>query len=317
MTLAFAHGGIELGAGEVAQAAAGGAAGPWQGPHVSLLTDWTFDPVFLIPLALALLYFKGYLRYRRRGGRRFPAWRPVLFGLGIALVALALLSPIDTLADYSFTFHMLQHDLLMLVAVPLILLGAPFVPVVRGLPPGLRRRLFVPLARNGLVRHGVLFMTRPLVGLVLFVFTVVAWHVPGLYDAALHNEWVHYGEHLSFIVTALCFWWHIVTPYPFPSRLHTFLRMLMLVASAIVNEALCAMIVFAPTVLYGYGALQGFWGFTMLEDQNLGALIMWIMGDLLRLGVISILFALYAQQENAKELAGRAPLPAGRLAQST
>jgi cytochrome c oxidase assembly factor CtaG len=287
MNLAYAHGGVEHTAAVA--------------PHASLLTDWSFDPTFLVPLLVALLYFKGYLRYRRRGGRRFPLWRPALFATGVTVVALALMSPIDVLADYSFTWHMAQHDLLMLVAVPLILLGAPFIPVVRGLPLAVRRYAFIPIARQGAVRLVLRFVTHPLVALVLYEATVVAWHFPGLYDAALFGPWVHYGMHASFIVMGVCFWWHIVTPYPFPSRLHHFLRIGMLVASSIVNGALSALIVFADKVLYGYEFLPGFWGLTMLDDQAIGSGLMWVMGDMLRLAAITVIFAAYAMQEEAKE----------------
>jgi putative membrane protein len=282
-------------------------------PHISLLTDWSFDPTFLVPLLLALLYFKGYLRYRRRGGRLFPAWRPVLFTLGVTVVGLALMSPIDVLADYSFTWHMAQHDLLMLVAVPLILLGAPFIPVVRGLPRSVRRKLFIPFARQSAVRGAARFLTRPLVALVLFELSVVAWHVPGIYDAALFNNWTHLGMHATFIFLGVLFWWHIVTPYPFPSRLHHFLRIGMLVASSIVNGALSATIAFSDQVLYGYEFRPGFWGLTMLDDQTIGSGLMWVMGDMLRLTAISIIFAAYALRENAKEphQATRRPAPRG------
>ena len=300
MNLAYAHGLSPEGM-VGAHDALTEAAHAWAGPHVSLLTDWSFDPTFLVPLLLAVLYFKGYVRYRRGGGRRFPAWRAVLFALGVAVVGIALMSPIDMLADYSFTFHMVQHDLLMLVAAPLILLGAPFIPVIRGLPMGLRRRWFVPAARRGPLRVAAKFLTRPLVALVLFEATVVAWHLPGLYNAALFNNAVHYGMHFSFIATAILFWWHIVTPYPFPSRLHYFLRMAMLVASAIVNSFLAALIAFSGTVLYGYGARHGFWGLSPIDDQSIGGVLMWVMGDMLRLGAITVLFAVYVARENAKE----------------
>ena len=287
MNLAYAHGGVEHSAGAA--------------PHISLLADWSFDPIFLVPLLVALLYFKGYLRYRRRGGRRFPPWRPLLFTAGVSVVAIALMSPVDLLADYSFTWHMAQHDLLMLVAVPLILLGAPFIPVIRGLPLPVRRYVFIPVARHGAVRGVLRFVTHPLAALVLFEASVVAWHVPGLYDAALFGPWVHYGMHLSFFATGVCFWWHIVTPYPFRSRLHHFLRIGMLVASSIVNGTISALIVFADKVLYGYEFLPGFWGLTMLDDQAIGSGLMWVMGDMLRLAAISIIFGAYAMQEEAKE----------------
>jgi putative membrane protein len=294
MSLAYAHGGAPHGL-------TAGSLAPPPPPQVSLLTDWSFDPIFLVPLLLAVLYFKGYLRYRRRGGRHFPLWRPLLFTAGVAVVALALMSPIDLLADYSFSWHMAQHDLLVLVAVPLILLGAPFIPVVRGLPLAVRRRWFIPFARHGAVRGVVRTLTRPLVALALYELTVLAWHVPGLYDRALFNEWAHYGMHLSFIVTGVCFWWNVVTPYPFPSRLHHLLRILMLVASAIVNGGLSAMIAFSESVLYGYQFRPGFWGLTMLDDQVIGSGLMWVMGDMLRVLAITIIFAAYAMQEDARE----------------
>ena len=296
MTLAYAH----SGAAHSAAAA----------PQLSLLADWSFDPTFVVPLLLALLYFKGLVRYWRRGGRRFPLWRPALLVAGVGVLAIALMSPVDLLAEVSFTWHMAQHDLLMLVGLPLILLGAPFIPVVRGLPPALRRRAFIPLARQGAVRALLRFVTHPLVALVLYEATVVAWHFPGLYDAALFGPWPHYGMHFSFIVTGVCFWWHIVTPYPFPSRLHHFLRIGMLFASAIVNGTLSAMIVFSDEVLYGYAFQPGFWGLSMLDDQAIGSGLMWVMGDMLRLVAITFIFAAYARQENAKEpaLAAGSPL---------
>lgn len=286
MNLAYAHGGVDH---TVSPAA------------VSLLTDWAFDPTFLVPLLLAVLYCKGYVRYRRRGGRHFPAWRPLLFTVGLAMLAVALMSPVDLLADASFTWHMVQHDVLMLVALPLLLLGAPFIPVVRGLPAGLRRRVFIPFARQGAVRAVVRFITRPVVALVLYEGTLLLWHLPAFYDAALFNPWAHYAMHLSFIVTGLCFWWNLVTPYPFPSLLHPLLRVLMLFASSVVNSGLSAMIVFSDSVLYGYETQPGFWGLTMLTDQEIGSGLMWVMGGMLRLAAITAIFITYAVQENAKE----------------
>jgi cytochrome c oxidase assembly factor CtaG len=286
MNIAFAHGAGHPDA----------AAGP-----VSLLTDWTLDPVFLLPLLLACLYFRGFAAYRRKGGRRLPPWRAFCFTGGLAVLALALLSPIDALAERSFIFHMAQHDLLMLAGVPLLLLGAPFIPAVRGLPPAVRRRVFIPMARHPAVRAVVLWLTRPLVALVLFECTIVFWHFPAFYDAALFNETVHYAMHLSFALTGVLFWWHIVTPFPFPSRLHTFQRIGMIFASAVVNGTLSAMIVFSDAVLYGYDLLPDFWGLTMKDDQTIGAGLMWVMGDMFRLLAILALFAVYAAQETAKE----------------
>ncbi len=269
-------------------------------PIESLWWEWSFDPVFLIPLLLAMLYFRGYVNYRRRGGRVFPSWRPPLFALGVLVLAAALLSPIDKLADHSFIWHMAQHDLMTLIGVPLLLLGAPFIPVVRGIPAGLRRAVFIPLAKNPLVRAAAWKLTQPLVAVLLFELTLLFWHFPPLYDRALFNEGVHYAMHFSFIFTAILFWWNLINPHPFPSRLHILLRMLMLFASSVVNTALSSIITFAPATLYGYELLPGFWGLTMNEDQVIGGALMWTMGAMLRLGAMSILFFVYVRQENIK-----------------
>ena len=243
-------------------------------------------------------------------GRIFPAWRPLLFMMGLGVIGVALLSPIDLLADRSFIWHMAQHDLITLVGAPLLLLGAPFIPVVRGLPAVLRRSIFIPLARNPVVRWLALKGTHPLVALIVFELNLLFWHFPPIYDRALFNEGMHYVMHTSFIVTALAFWWNLVSPFPFSYRLHPLLRMLMLFGSSVVNTALSSIIAFSEGVLYGYQSLPGFWGLTMRQDQFVGAILMWMMGALLRLGALTIIFVLYASDESRKEPAS-ATLPAG------
>ena len=289
-------------------------------PGWSLLAEWTFDPVFGIPLLLAVLYGRGYLTYRRRGGRVFPARRPFLFTLGLGVMAVALLSPVDLLAGHSFIWHMVQHDLITLVGAPLLLLGAPFIPVVRGLPVVVRRVVFIPLARNRAVRWLAVTLTRPLIAIVLFELNLLFWHFPAAYDRALSNEAMHYAMHASFILTSLAFWWNLVSPFPFSYRLHPLQRMLMLFASSVVNTALSSVITFSPGVLYAYQALPGFWGLSMREDQFVGGFLMWSMGAMWRLGALSIIFAFYAREESRKEpvtgtpqigtsTAGAQPLP--------
>ena len=139
-------------------------------PGFNLLAEWTLDPVFLVVVAVSLLYLRGWWRTLRRRGlspraRSFSVLRPLAHLGGVGVIALALLSPIDLLADYSFTFHMVQHELRVMIGGPLVLLSAPFRPVVRGLPAAVRRGLFIPFAKNGWVRRFFLYITRPLVAL--------------------------------------------------------------------------------------------------------------------------------------------------------
>jgi putative membrane protein len=269
---------------------------------INFLTDWTFDPTFLIPLAAAILYWRGIRRYRRKGGRRFPPWRQACFGAGIFFSFLALDSPVDTLADWSFTWHMIQHELLMVFAVPCLLLGTPFLPVVWGLPEGFRRRVFVPFARAPAVHRVLKSVTHPVAGLLAYTAVVWIWHLPRFYDAAYANDFIHYGEHFSFVLGAFLFWWNVVTPYPFPAQVNVFLRILLIILSEVPSIALSALITFADTAMYAYGALPGFWGLTMLEEQQIGGLLMWVgFGTGVRLAAALTVLAVYVRAEEAKE----------------
>ena len=269
---------------------------------INWLADWTFDPTFLIPLLAAVLYFRGIRYYRKRGGLRFPAWRQMFFGAGVFWTFVSLDSPVDTLADWSFTWHMIQHELLMVFAVPCLLLGTPFLPVVWGLPEGFRRRVFIPFARSPTVHAVVKFVTHPVTGLLVYTGLVWIWHLPRIYDAAYYNDYIHLGQHFSFVVGSFLFWWNIITPYPFPSRINVFLRVLLVILSEVPNIALSALITFANTPMYAYKGLPGFWGLTMLEEQQLGGLLMWVgFGATIRLVAAIAVMAVYAHEQEHQE----------------
>jgi cytochrome c oxidase assembly factor CtaG len=288
MPLAYAH-------------APGEAALPALPQGVELLLAWTFDPTFLVPLLVGWLYFRGLRSYRKQGRALFRPWRLILLSLGVAIAALALLSPVDTLSDYSFTWHMVQHMLIAQVSVPLILLGAPFLPVVRGLPERFRRSLFVPFAQSPAVRPFFRGATHPVTAFLCYVGALWAWHYPPAYDLALDHEAVHYIEHFCFVATSVQMHWHIVNPYPFRSRMHYLVRMAFLFVITVQNGALGALITFADRTLYEYQKLSSFWGLSMLDDQLLGGLLMWVGGGMMHLAAILIVFIVYAVEEERKE----------------
>lgn len=270
-------------------------------PEVSLLTDWNLDPAFLPVVVVAVLYVLGLRAYRRQGGKKFPRWRPPLFALGVVVVALALLSPVDVLADYAFTWHMVQHQWIIMVGIPLMLLGAPFIPAIRGIPRAWRWRWFVPFARNRLVRAIVSYGTRPIPGLLFMNGTLLVWHFPGIYDLALNNPAAHYLEHFLFVFSAVMFWWNVVTPYPFPSRLSYLMRLVVIFLSSLFNTVLGAMITFSDVAIYGYGERTEFWGLTMQSEQELGGLLMWVGGGMMYLTALTVVFFTYAVEERRKE----------------
>jgi len=271
-------------------------------PHgLELLLAWTVDPTFLVPLAVAILYFRGLRAIRREGRGGFARWRPVLLLLGVVLAGVALLSPVDLLADYSFTWHMIQHMLIAQVSVPLILLAAPFLPVIRGLPERFRRVAFIPFARHPEVQRFFRAFTSPIMAFVCYVVALWAWHLPGLYDAALENDFVHYFEHFCFVVTSVQMHWHVVNPYPFRSRMHYLVRAAFLFVITVQNSALGALITFSDDVLYAYARLESFWGLSMMDDQLMGGLLMWVGGGMMHLFVIMAVLIVYAGEEERKE----------------
>ena len=268
---------------------------------VDVVFQFSADPLFLVLAGFAWLYLRGLGRLRHGNARPFRRWRPISFFCGVGIYGIALLSFVDVWADDSFLLHMVQHMLMMLVAMPLVLLGAPYLPVMRGLPRGLRRVLVIPIARNPLFRQGIVFLFRPIPAFIIFAGVQVVWHKPGVYNAALNDEGVHYAEHVSFIIGALFFWWNIIAPYPFRPNLPHLARLIGLVFSSVVNTAISASITFADTVLYGYGSVAGLPGLSPKEDQVIGGALMWVMGAMIYLFALACVFAAYSAQEARKE----------------
>jgi len=254
------------------------------------LAAWTWDPSVILGLVALLglyLYRLGRLADSERPA--VPPWRVGLFLAGLATVFLALESPLDLAGDeYLFTFHMAQHQLLMMVAAPLLLLGTPTVmlrPIFEGraLGPLAGALTFAPLA------------------FVLFNGNLWAWHAPALYEAALRHENVHILQHLTFLSTGLLFWWPVVAPAPAPGRrggLPIGGRMVYLVLATVSDSFLAVIIGFSPRVLYPfYDQPDRLWGISALADQQMGGALMWVVDSMGFFLALSILFFILLQQE--------------------
>ena len=210
--------------------------------------------------------------------------RAAAFFAGIAVLFLALDSPLDTLGDtYLFSAHMVQHLLLILIVPPLLLLGMPASLVERA------RR--VPWMRRPMSALGA-----PAVAWGLGIGTMAVWHIPALYDAALVRGGVHLVQHLSFLVTGTIFWWPVVAPAD-DARLGPLPAVLYLVAAALAGSVVGIVITFARVDLYpayflpvdrlGIEPLiRNGWGLSPEVDQELGGLLMWIPGGLVYLSAI-------------------------------
>lgn len=213
------------------------------------------------------------------------------------LVALA--SPLDEAALDLFSLHMLQHMLLLVVSAPLLLLGAPVRPLLRGLPLGVRRSVIRPLARARAVRAALHLVRHPLVAAALYVVGLYAWHIPLFYDAALDHEAIHVLEHLWFVSTALVFWSVVIDPVPFGATLPYAARIpFLLLVGAAQNTILGGLLAFSDRVYYVHYATTALQrGVDPVSDQRLGGTIMWVPGDLIFLAAASLSFFLWLQSE--------------------
>src|SRR6201999_3125515 len=182
-------------------------------PANAVFSSWTLPigPTVAILLSL-FLYLRGWIALQFRVPARFPVWRLISFAGGLGTVYLALASPLDAFGGLLLQVHMIQHLLLIMVAPPLILAGAPYLPILTGLPRKFTRDVVGPfLIWTPLKRIGK-FLAHPLFGWLAFIGSNVLWHLPVFYELALNSPGWHQVEHLCFLVTGLLFWWHLILP---------------------------------------------------------------------------------------------------------
>jgi len=260
----------------------------------NLLYAWDFDPSIVIGcIALLAAYAIAH-----RGNLARAGW----FVAGVALMFLALVSPLDALSDtYLFSAHMLQHLILVLVVPPLLILG---------ISPGFARAVLkVPaLARIEKI------LGNPVVAWMVGMTTLWAWHAPVLYNATLADEDVHIVEHLCFLVSSTIYWWPILAPVE-ESRLSAMPAVIYLVTGAVSNSVLAILLTFARPGLYPaylnpadplkiLPMIRDSWGLTPALDQQLGGLMMWVPGGMVFLGaVVWVMARWYATPERPLRVA--------------
>jgi cytochrome c oxidase assembly factor CtaG/polyferredoxin len=248
----------------------------------AILRSWPLDPGLLAALLLcAGVYLRGWLALHHRDPARWHAGRLAAFLAGLAAIYLALASPIEPLSALLLQVHMVQHLLLMMVAPPLVWLGLPLLPLLRGLPRPIRTAWVIPLLAAPALRRLFGRLTHPVSCLGLFVAATWLWHVPLVYDLALRSPGWHYLEHLCFIGTALLFWYAVIRPYPARPRWSLWLLVPILLLADLSNTALSALLTFSDRVLYPYYAeVPRLGGISALDDQAAAGVLMWVPGSL-------------------------------------
>jgi putative membrane protein len=232
-------------------------------------------------LVTAALYACGLWRMSRRGGlAHVPRAEIASFAAGWCVVAMALLSPIATLSEVLFSVHMTQHELLMLVAAPLLAIGRPLVPMLWAMPERWRRAAAGP-AMAGVAR----FVTSPLVVFALHAAALWIWHVPALYEAAVLDDRIHMLQHVCFAATAALFWWSLIRGRY--GRLGYGTALIYIFATALHSGGLGALLAFSDVPWYSLYVSRSPGLADPLEDQQLGGFLMWVPS-----GVVMMTFAL-------------------------
>lgn len=259
------------------------------------LASWTIPPWFTATVVVTgAVYLRGYLRLHRQMPDRFPAWRLGAFLGGLAALLIAISSPLAAFDDLLLQVHMVQHMLLMFVAPPLLLLGAPTIPLLRGLPPSLAKRVLGPLLKSRMLGKLADFLGNPVVCWLALVIATWAWHAPGPYQLALRSEGWHQIEHGCFIGAAMLFWWPVVQPWPSRMRWPRWTMIPYLLFADGQNTVLSALLTFSDRVIYPYyKTVPRVAGITPLSDQITAGVIMWVPGSLFFLvPAVMIMFTL-------------------------
>ncbi len=280
-----------------------------------LLTAWSFEPWVMLGLGLAsLIYAAGIVRlYREAGsGRVLDRWHIAAFAAGMVLLFIALCSPLDAAADQLFSAHMLQHIFLMMVVPPLLVWGRPALAFVWAFTPAWRKRIGRAWSAGGLDSASKVLM-HPLVVFVLFCGAFIFWHLPRPYAWGIQNEFVHALEHLSFLLTALAFWTIIIEPSG-RRRLDYATTLLFLVVTVVVSDMPGALMVLAPRPLYPIHAEgAATWGLSLMQDQQLAGLIMWIPAGAIYIAAAIWLFVRLMDDSERRALKLHRSMPAAMV----
>lgn len=250
-----------------------------------LFTRWDIPWVVTAELAVtAVVYAHGWTRIRRTRPALFPVWRLACFLGGIAVLFVAVASPLDTFSDSLLSMHMVQHFVLMSIAPPLIVLGAPVVPMLRGLPRWMIRKVLRPFFRSRMLPAAGNFLTRPRVAWIAMNAAYVGWHVPRAYEFALASENWHNFEHACFFFTNVMFWWPVIRPWPSRALQSRWVLIPYLLLADIVNTGVSAFLCFAGRLLYpSYASVARPFALSALNDQVAAGAFMWVCGSMVYL----------------------------------
>jgi putative membrane protein len=247
-----------------------------------LFTRWDIPWIVALALAFtAIIYVRGWTRIHRTRPEQLGVGHLAAFLGGIVMLFVAVASPLDTFSESLLFMHMAQHFVLMSVAPPLIVFGAPVVPMLRGLPGWMIRRLLRPLFITRVLPAAGRFITRPRVAWIAMNASYIGWHIPRAYEFALSSENWHNFEHACFFFTNVMFWWPIIRPWPSRPLQSRWVLIPYLLLADMLNTGVSAFLCFAGRLLYpSYDAIPRPFGLSALNDQAAAGAFMWVCGSI-------------------------------------
>lgn len=288
----------------------------WAESESSRAGGWTWAPAVVILLLLtAVVYIAGLIRMYRTSARASIRWDSVAcFAVGWTSLVLALDSPIHEIGEQLFWVHMTQHEILMLISAPLLVLGRPLVPFLYALSPSWRQRV-AELSHTRAFSATWRSISSPASAWLISALALWAWHVPWLFTRAIESDWMHAAQHASFLLSALLFWWPLANGAP---SMGYGGAMVYVFTTAMHTSILGALLTFARMPWYApYVHTAPLWNLTALEDQQLGGLIMWIPAGTLLLAAFLILLVKWMKQSQDRwqytRMAQLSGLPMGNV----
>lgn len=275
---------------------------------------WSFDPLVVVSLvALAAVYLVGLFKlWKSTGvGRAINGWEVAAFAGAWLSLVIALISPLHPWGEVLFSAHMTQHEILMLISAPLLVLSRPLVATVWAMPVDWRRSSH-NVIKSKPVESAWHFVTNPFAAWAIHAAALWIWHIPVLFQATLESDLVHTMQHISFFGSALLFWWAIICG---PRGAASYgAGVLYLFTTSIHSGILGAFLTFTTKVWYPiYSRSTESWGLTPIEDQQLGGLIMWVPAGLVYIVAALIMFAGWLReserrvQRREREMWGHSP----------
>jgi putative membrane protein len=289
----------------------------------AILESWSSPlGVDLALCVTAVIYARGWFRLRSAFPGLISLWRLAAFLAGIVSVWIAIGSPLNAFDDALLTVHMLQHLLLMSIAPPLILLGAPQLPLLHGLPQSFARGVVSPILRWNPVKQLGHRITHPVFCWLAAALALIGWHIPTIFELALRWNWLHELEHACFLGAGLLFWWPVIQPWPSAARWPRWSIPLYLFCATLPCDALSAFLVFCDRLVYSpYLWTPRVLAISPLADQQCAAALMWVSVTVILLvpAVVVTMQILAPQEARAPEasFAGLDGIATQRLESST